>query len=135
MRVGLDNPMKSVYTSAMGEARARTKALRAPEGKQDDIEYWKDVVSRQLKMLKSYKARQESIVIGLAYLKNNPKDVDVVIPGLLDEQLAVSVKRFEDKMSALKVAVVALAKHEDGDALEAIRALVPDVLDSLEEGK
>ena len=87
----------------MKKDRLARLPLKAPAGKENDILYWKGIVERQLSMLRSYKSRQDDVVLCLGRIQKRPDLADVMIQGLLETTLAVASKRVRDREEALTI--------------------------------
>ena len=118
----------------MKKNRLASLSLKSPAGKENDILYWKGIVERQLSMLRSYKSRQDDVVLCLGRIQKRPDLADVMIQGLLETTLAVASKRVRDREEALSILVKMLTipagSESDSDYLAhrvRIRELVPDL--------
>ena len=123
----------------MKKDRLARLPLKAPAGKENDILYWKGIVERQLSMLRSYKSRQDDVVLCLGRIQKRPDLADVMIQGLLETTLAVASKRVRDREEALNVAVYGLQLLKDelraATALDAVKRLCPDLFPEPETPK
>ena len=126
----------------MKKDRLARLPLKAPAGKENDILYWKGIVERQLSMLRSYKSRQDDVVLCLGRIQKRPDLSDVMIQGLLETTLAVAAKRVRDREEALTILVKMLTipagSESDADYLAhrvRIRELVPDLFPEPETPK
>ena len=126
----------------MKKNRLANLPLKAPAGKENDILYWKGIVERQLSMLRSYKSRQDDVVLCLGRIQKRPDLADVMIQGLLETTLAVAAKRVRDREEALTILVKMLTipagSESDADYLAhrvRIRELVPDLFPEPETPK
>ena len=121
----------------MKKDRLARLPLKAPAGKENDILYWKGIVERQLSMLRSYKSRQDDVVLCLGRIQKRPDLADVMIQGLLETTLAVASKRVRDREEALAVAVYGLQLLKDelraATALDAMKRLCPDLFETQEK--
>ena len=121
----------------MKKDRLARLPLKAPAGKENDILYWKGIVERQLSMLRSYKSRQDDVVLYLGRIQKRPDLADVMIQGLLETTLAVASKRVRDREEALAVAVYGLQLLKDelraATALDAMKRLCPDLFETQEK--
>ena len=121
----------------MKKDRLTRLPLKAPAGKENDILYWKGIVERQLSMLRSYKSRQDDVVLCLGRIQKRPDLADVMIQGLLETTLAVASKRVRDREEALAVAVYGLQLLKDelraATALDAMKRLCPDLFETQEK--
>ena len=126
----------------MKKDRLARLPLKAPAGKENDLAYWKGIVERQLSMLRSYKSRQDDVVLCLGRIQKRPDLADVMIQGLLETTLAVASKRVRDREGALAIAVKILTIPEGNESDEAyrdymprLRELVPDLFPGPETPK
>jgi hypothetical protein len=123
----------------MKKNRLANLPLKAPAGKENDLSYWKGIVDRQMSMLRSYKSRQDDIVLCLGRIQKRPDLADVMIQGLLETTPAVASKRVRDREEALAVAVYGLTLLKDelraATALDAVKRLCPDLFPEPETPK
>ena len=118
----------------MKKDRLARLPLKAPAGKESDLEYWKSKLAQAIESLKSYKRRQDDIVFDLGKIQKRPDLADVIIQGMLETTLAVASKRVRDREEALTILVKMLpipeGNESDADYLAhrvRIRELVPDL--------
>ena len=123
----------------MKKDRLARLPLKAPAGKENDLEYWKSKLAQAIESLKSYKRRQDDIVFDLGKIQKRPDLADVIIHGMLDSTLAVASKRVRDREEALAVAVYGLQLLKDelraATALDAVKRLCPDLFPEPETPK
>ena len=120
----------------MKKGQLTRSQLHAPEG-QDNIHFWKGVCARQFDALKSYKKREESIVMELGKLAKNSEYGDLIAQHLLGQTLAVAKKRVDDREEALRLAVSCMANNIEtksvmGPTIERIQVLCPDLFEKPE---
>ena len=126
----------------MKKDRLARLPLKAPAGKENDLEYWKSKLAQAIESLKSYKRRQDDIVFDLGKIQKRPDLADVIIQGMLDITLAVASKRVRDREEALTILVKMLTipagSESDSDYLAhrvRIRELVPDLFEESATGQ
>lgn len=88
------------------------------------------VVDRQMDMLRSYKQRQDAIVLDLSNIRREITQGSMVDGlNILDNLLATDLKQSKDRVDnlllALKIAVDALEKNKDVDVLSQIELIAP----------
>ena len=119
----------------MKKGQLTRSQLHAPEG-QDNIHFWKGVCARQFDALKSYKKREESIVMELGKLAKNSEYGDLIAQNLLGQTLAVAKKRVDDREEALLLAVGLVQAncpdHIGMVAVDKLKALCPDLFEAPE---
>jgi len=115
----------------MKKDRPARLPLKAPAGKENDLAYWKGIVDRQMPMLRSYKSRQDDVVLCLGRIQKRPDLADVMIQGLLETTLAVASKRVRDREEALSLAVGLVQAncpdHIGMAAVDDLKRLCPDL--------
>jgi hypothetical protein len=123
----------------MKKNRLANLPLKAPAGKENDLAYWKGIAERQMSMLRSYKSRQDDVVLCLGRIQKRPDLADVMIQGLLETTLAVAAKRVRDREEALAVAVGLVQAnapdHIGMAAVDKLKGLCPDLFPVPAESK